>query len=515
VDIDPFAVNIARLRLWLSLSVEFEGDDPPPLPNLKFEIDEGDSLAIPPHELQSSLRDPEIAHYAEVKGRYIKAHGEKKKEFEAEIVALRSNLATWLHSDSEQEGFDWQVRFADVFLSGGFDIIVANPPYISAIECAKVYEEEYRDHLKSLYRSAKGAYDLFILFFEVGVLCLRPGGLLAFITPNKYLSAKYGSELRSLLLSETAISQIVDLSSVRVFKKASVYPVLTFLRKRPASQGVVRAILPVNRDADEFNIEEYHAAEFPSATLTSLPENIWGFLLSPSTTLLSKLMKGTVQLSTIAEVSATSTAAEADAYGEYLSNARTSASVKVINTGTIEPYFTLWGKHPMTHSRAKYLTPWLPLTRAGVSGRRREMYQSPKIVFAKMAKTCEASLDMDGEYASLNTNCLYGPTKGLTLEYICAFCNSKVFMFIYEQFFGALRMSGGYFQFQSPQLRVMPITVITPKEQEPFVKQVRSLLVNIEQGKTLEQCRQVAEIDVLFYRLYGLNESEIAEIEGA
>src|ERR1019366_6536253 len=174
VDIDPFAVNIARLRLWLSLSVEFEGDDPPPLPNLKFEIEQGDSLAIPPHELQSSLRDADIAHYAEAKGRYIKAHGHSKTELEAEIVALRSNLATWLHGESDVEGFDWQVRFADVFLSGGVDIIVANPPYVSAIECAKVYTEEYRDHLKAFYRSAKGAYDLFIPFFELGLLCLRP-----------------------------------------------------------------------------------------------------------------------------------------------------------------------------------------------------------------------------------------------------------------------------------------------------------------------------------------------------
>ena len=96
-----------------------------------------------------------------------------------------------------------------------------------------------------------------------------------------------------------------------------------------------------------------------------------------------------------------------------------------------------------------------------------------------MAKTCEATLDQNGEYASLNTNCLYRPTDDLTLEYICAFCNSKLFMFIYEQFFGALRMSGGYFQFQSPQLRVMPIKVIPPKEQKPFVSCVRLLLANL------------------------------------
>src|SRR5690606_7200051 len=47
VDIDPAAVNLARLRLWLSLVVEYDGDNPPPLPNLDFKIEQGDSLSVP------------------------------------------------------------------------------------------------------------------------------------------------------------------------------------------------------------------------------------------------------------------------------------------------------------------------------------------------------------------------------------------------------------------------------------------------------------------------------------
>ena len=81
----------------------------------------------------------------------------------------------------------------------------------------------------------------------------------------------------------------------------------------------------------------------------------------------------------------------------------------------------------------------------------------PMIVsFAKMAKECEALLDLDGEYASINTNCFYSPNSETELEFVGAFCNSKLFMFIYDLFFGALRMSGGYYQFQAPQLRVIP-----------------------------------------------------------
>ena len=90
VDLDPFAVNIARLRLWLSLAVEFDGDDPPPLPNLKFEIEIGDSLAVPgPVPTQSLMWAQEIERFGETKARYMKAHGDAKKTLEGEIIDLK------------------------------------------------------------------------------------------------------------------------------------------------------------------------------------------------------------------------------------------------------------------------------------------------------------------------------------------------------------------------------------------------------------------------------------------
>src|SRR5205823_1963031 len=83
VDLDPFAVNIARLRLWLSLAVEFDGEKPEPLPNLKFEIERGDSLAAPgPAPSQSVMWAEEIKAFGRAKAPYIKAHGDSKKKLE-------------------------------------------------------------------------------------------------------------------------------------------------------------------------------------------------------------------------------------------------------------------------------------------------------------------------------------------------------------------------------------------------------------------------------------------------
>jgi len=78
----------------------------------------------------------------------------------------------------------------------------------------------------------------------------------------------------------------------------------------------------------------------------------------------------------------------------------------------------------MTHKGNKFLTPYLPLSKAKVNSRRSLMYKAPKVIFAKMAKTCEAAIDASGEFASLNTNCFYNPKRGISLKYIGGICNS-------------------------------------------------------------------------------------------
>ncbi len=215
-------------------------------------------------------------------------------------------------------------------------------------------------------------------------------------------------------------------------------------------------------------------------------------------------------------VNATTTAAEADEYGEYLTEQGGRNRFKVINTGTIDPYVSHWGRRPMRNQGIQYATPYLPST--ALSDRRREMYASPKIIFAKLAGTCEAFMDEDGEYASLNTNCFHSPRADVGLAYVCGYCNSKVFMFIYERLFGALRMQGGYFQFQAPQLRVMPCPVASPREQSSFARKVRTVAGDLaaDDPHRHERARtRMAELDLMYCRLLGLTQQETVFVCGA
>lgn len=236
VDIDPFAVNIARLRLWLSLAVEFEGERPEPLPNLKFEIEEGDSVSAPgPQPSQGSMRDAVVQEFARKKALYIKSHGEKKKQLEEQVLELKSSIRTWTHGDETVAGFDWPIEFADVFHEGGFDIVVANPPYVRQ-ELIKDLKPTLKRVFPEVYT---GVGDLYVYFYARGLQILKPDGMLAFISSNKWFRAAYGEKLRRLVAESSRIRTVIDFGELPVFKGAGTFPMILVCRKGTANSAPV------------------------------------------------------------------------------------------------------------------------------------------------------------------------------------------------------------------------------------------------------------------------------------
>ena len=166
IAIDPFAVEIARLRLWLSLAVD--SDDPLPLPNLDFKIESGDSLTAPDPSggrTPDLFRRQQIERFDELKSAYLKARkDEKKQALMKEIEDVRAELRGG--SGREVSGFDWRVEFAEVFNrkeqdSSGFDIVLANPPYV------RYQLVENKELLKKRFPSFySGLADLFLYFMH-------------------------------------------------------------------------------------------------------------------------------------------------------------------------------------------------------------------------------------------------------------------------------------------------------------------------------------------------------------
>ena len=203
VDIDDFAVNIAMLRLWLSLAIDFEGDAPQPLPNLDFKVLCGDSLLGPDPsagvEIQGTLGQDidQFRRLGQLKADYMRASlGPDKDSLRVAIRETEAPIREALGAGGANEGvIDWRVEFADIFAQNqGFDIAIANPPYIQLQSSGSRLATLYKN---AGYKTFTRSGDIYQLFYERGCQILKATeGLLTYITSNSWLKTEYGKSTR-------------------------------------------------------------------------------------------------------------------------------------------------------------------------------------------------------------------------------------------------------------------------------------------------------------------------------
>jgi type I restriction-modification system DNA methylase subunit len=233
VDIDRFAVNIARLRLWLSLIVDFVGDTPPPLPNLDFKIEVGDSLTAlnPQGAAEKSFRDELVREFQQKKAEYMREHRYGRKQtLREEIAQLRQKISEWQHPGVTVTGFDWAVEFAEVFQEGGFHIVIANPPY--GIKCEDPLRFQYFPRTNNEEPQSKDSYGLFM---ARALQLLQRGGFFTFIVSDTWRTIRSHRPLRKKLLQETTVLHVLDLPPW-VFE-ATVNTCILSLRNEPPPEG--------------------------------------------------------------------------------------------------------------------------------------------------------------------------------------------------------------------------------------------------------------------------------------
>ena len=121
---------------------------------------------------------------------------------------------------------NWNELFPEIMANGGFDCVIGNPPYVRQ-ESIK----ELKPELKGIYTVFTGTADLFVYFYELAQNILKTDGMNGFICSNKFFRAKYGQNLREMILTTTTIKSIVDFNSVKVFEDATVDSTITILQK--------------------------------------------------------------------------------------------------------------------------------------------------------------------------------------------------------------------------------------------------------------------------------------------
>lgn len=488
VDNDPFAVNIAMLRLWLALAIEFEPDDehddPDALPNLDFKIVCGDSLlGIDPGQNNLDRELIRKSNLNALKSQFMEETDPRHKDIlKHKISDVEDQLKSERGDAILPNGVvDWLIDFAEVFgPNKGFDVVVANPPYVNVFKIDS-NRPGYRSKLMDIYQTAYKRFDLFVPFMERGISLLAEGGMFAFITPNKYLSTEYATKLRRFMKDNITLQSLSDLSNVPVFD-ASVYPVITLAQRSEVDHDDTEVDIFV-AELDSEGDTVVHLRDSVPMSLTGYLDNNWSPLLHPSTLDLLPILTHTHTLSDVADVIPAAWVNEAydlkdalvdDAFD--LATSEPTRFVPFIVSGNIRQYEHTWRDSPVRYMKTKYNMPVLDLNHPTVSDKRQTQVKSPKIITSGMIKMPTCVWDDRGIASGVSTTYIF-PHSDVSGLYLTAIINSQLMSQVYEIMYGSLALAGGYMRMGAPQLKRLPIPDASSSDQTEISDLVK-LLIN-------------------------------------
>ena len=245
VDIQPIAVQIAKLRFFISLVVDQRIDDSQenrgvrPLPNLETKFVAGNALISVEKPVQQTLRNPEIdrkeTELSEVRRKHFTARTPRTKEKYRDLdKQIRGQISQLLKRDgfsieTTEKIADWdpydQNATADFFdpewmfgNTSGFDIVIGNPPYIGERRNEKIFHEAARtDFGKKFYTRWM---DYFYFFFHRSLDIGKMKSIIAFITTNYFITATGADKLRRDLYERTTIRSIINFNELKIFESS-------------------------------------------------------------------------------------------------------------------------------------------------------------------------------------------------------------------------------------------------------------------------------------------------------
>jgi len=307
VDIQPIAVQISKLRFFISLIVDQKSNMGKenfgirPLPNLETKIVAANTLKgldVPkPGDYVGDIFDlPEIkemeSRLQKIRHQLFSAKNPvTKKELRSQDEALRKEMsmilensgwsnetarkvAKWNPYDQNisSDWFDPEWMFGVLPVSkteGGFDVVIGNPPYIQLQKDHGKLADMYKN---CKYQTFERTGDIYALFYESGISNLKIGGRLCFITSNKWMRAGYGKSLRKFFASH--IPELLIDCGPGVFENATV-DVNILMVQRAGTKKAPTPFLGVTLDKKAKETDLAQLVNSNAVLLNNLKEDSW------------------------------------------------------------------------------------------------------------------------------------------------------------------------------------------------------------------------------------------------
>ncbi len=485
-----------------------------------------------------------------------------EKEAKKEFANLKKEYDNIFNLENNHP-FEWRFEFPEILDDDGnfqgFDLIIGNPPYIRQEEI-----KEFKPNLAKNYKVYKGTSDIYTYFYELGFNVLKDrGGVLSYITSNKYTRAGYGEALREFLLKNVSILDYIDLNGIKVFDSATVDTSILSFEKLKNKDSSFRYLALDNENLKACGYSIDLCKDFKELSQKSLSKENFTFSDESTNSLKAKIERiGTPLkewqglniyrgiLTGYNEAFIIST----EKRNEILENCKDEAEKErtaklirkmlrgrdikrysyewaglwVINTHNgyknqngekikainIENYPSL-KKHfdkfyPQLEKRTdKGLTPYNLRNCAYI-----EEFEKEKIVYSEIVKKPQFYLDTKLNFYAEATSFIL---TGENLKYLIAFLNNDFVAFIFKTFYAGGNLGENGFRYKKAFLEKLPIPKINSKNQkiaDELVNSVDEILKAKEQDKNANTQELENKINSLVYKLYNLTEDEIKIIEG-
>ena len=496
VDIDAGAVEIAKLRLWLSLVVDEEDvQQIKPLPNLDYKIVAGSSLMRVEKTLFNNEQFKRLEH---LKPKFFDESDRKKKtDYKKQIEKLIHTLTNGL------ETFDFEIYFSEVFhAKAGFDVVIANPPYISyGLRGGQKMTKEDKEYLKQVFAdSAEYKISMYAIFMELGLrLSSSTSGVSCFIVPDSFVLGMYFSKIRALTLRECDIRQIV-LLPFKVFKADVGFSVVYLFERNARNHAAnsLRSITTTSCDA----LERRRLTEF------SYPQEYFHrqrrskfrlFFEQRTFDIVEKCRVAATPLENV--VGFSSGLIGLDGQDAIISDSKRGAKwlPGVLSGGHILKFIAQPSGAHILFDKAHIK-----------SGYDCVDYSAPKLFMRQTGDILICAYDSTGLLCINNVHVGNSKSSKTNLKFVCGLLNSKLMNFFYQ----AVSLEVG---------RVMPQTDIEtlddlPIKHDPDVEAEIARLTDecikcLKAGQKTAAKTPADKIDRLVYKLYGLTAAEEAFVE--
>lgn len=485
VDIESGAVEIAKLRLWLSLVVDEEDiENIKALPNLDYKIVCGNSLLGVERNL---FNDTLFKQLEELKPQFFNETRKSEKR------RLKKQIDATIKELTKDGTFDFEIYFSEVFHEkGGFDVVIGNPPYIPYKKISKLYN---LTNYISFNNNQVNKPNLYIYFIENALKkLLKDNGVLSFINPIAFLVQSDCIALRKYILNKQII-ELLDLSYINVFKEADTYTVILSIKN--------------NNNIKDFKYQRY----YNTSDIYILPKHIFSIdlaisdnenkiVLSEELKLISKITNQKNILSKYVDIIC---GTSKEGFGKCISQVETSDNAPVLQSSDILSYKIKWlGKYI-----DKNLFP---------KNKINNFFNIPKIVMARMTDRIRCAWDNNDFYCAKINVIVSKQHNQELLKSILGILNSNLTNYYYKEIYRALHKKGDALGFDIPSIEKLPFPDLEKDNNICIVVNKILEITNSEdyvgnkekQDAVIEYEKQ---IDIMVYKLYDLTYQEVLIID--